>query len=185
MSNLLRPPTTIERYFSLHYAVFHAKRTSPVIPCVSEDARTKPVGMDTCVARHHNGICVICVSQQHPIVTESKQVTKVEYRVPFQQVRGKRKRGGIRVEPLTRLCMLTCDSGEVFTVQTGVKGIIVEYNDNLQKSPSLITDKPLTDGYLAIVLPFPSEIRNAVDKLMTESSYKNHFKEPVIQSDNV
>ncbi|CAN8076652.1 unnamed protein product [Agarophyton chilense] len=159
------PPGTIERYFTLHYAPGFARLLAP---------RTKPPprGEDLCVARHHNGICVLCLSPQHPIVTQRKAVQAVDYRVEMRQVTGKRKKGGIVVEEKTRLCTITCDAGERYAVQCAIKGTLLEYNDSLANNASLVNESPLTEGYLGIVLPWPSQIKTAVDALMSSTDYE-------------
>lgn len=189
-SKHLVPPSLIDRYFTLHYAVNAASRfitnndpkqpqsrppATPHQPQQSTDSN--PTELDVCVARHHNGLCMICISPRHPIITEKDAVTDVEYRVPFREVQGKRKRGGILVEERTKLCILTCASGNKYKVQCAIRGVIVEYNGVLEKSPSLINAMPLRNGYLAAILPFQSEIKTAVDKLVTHSNYEPHFKE--------
>lgn len=162
--NRLIPPTTIERYFSLHYAPTLARLLTPQV-------KSQPFE-DVCIARHHNGICLVCISPRHPIIREKKQVTDVDYRVEMRQVKGKRKKGGIVVEERTRLCTLTCASGEVYGVQCAVKGTLMEYNNALKTDSTLVAHKPLTDGYLAVVLPWPSKIKTAVDALVTAEEYE-------------
>lgn len=189
-SKQLVPPSLIDRYFSLHYAVNAASRfitdNDPKQPQprpqanphqVQQSGDSNPTGLDVCVARHHNGLCMICISPRHPIITEKDTVTDVEYRVPFREVQGKRKRGGILVEDRTKLCILTCASGNKYKVQCAIRGVIVEYNSVLEKSPSLINAMPLRNGYLAAVLPFQSEIKTAVDKLVTHSNYEIQLKD--------
>lgn len=156
------PPTTIERYYTLHYGLGNAK-------IAGTDGRD---GADTCVARHHNGICVVCLSPEHPVCTKRKRVTAIEYRSELKAVRGKRKRGGNFVEGRTRLCSVTCESGEVYNVLCTVRGVLVEYNVALQSSPQLLQQKPLTNGYLAVILPRPSEIKTATDALCDADTYK-------------
>ncbi|PXF45247.1 Protein Simiate [Gracilariopsis chorda] len=160
------PPSTIERYFTLHYAPGLARQLSP---------RTKPPdrGEDLCIARHHNGICVLCLSPLHPIVTQRRAIQAVDYRVEMRQVKGKRKKGGIVVEEKTRLCTIICEAGERYAVQCGIKGTLLEYNDMLAKDTSLINQRPLTEGYLGVVLPWPSQIKTAVDALMSKTDYDN------------
>lgn len=174
-SKLLVPPSPVDRYFSLHYAIHFALLT----PSLSTTSDPKPTestpstGHDICVTRHHNGLCVICISPRHPLLRQ--KVTNVRYRVPFKAVQGKRKKGGIIVESNTRLCTITVASGDVYTIQTGVKGVIVEYNDNLSSMPDIITDRPLREGYLAVVLPFSRQLRTAVDHLLSAEDYDSYF----------
>lgn len=169
--NKLVPPTTIERYFSLHYGVNLARQIASATGAVQSSQERNAYGEDTCVARHHNGVCVICVSPQHPIVRLGKKVSQVDYRVEMREVKGKRKRGGIVVEERTKLCTLTCETGDVYSVQCAVKGTILEYNTALQERPNLISIKPLTNGYLGVVLPWPSKIKTAVNGLMGAEEY--------------
>lgn len=178
----LKPPSTIDRYFTLHYGISLARRVVRDKPRGGETG-TKDgdkainvelgltIGEDTCIARHHNGICLICLSPRHPIVQHEKTLQSVEYRLPFREVYGKRKRGGTFVESITRLCTLTCKSGEEYVVKCAVKGKLIEYNAALEDNPSLVMKKPLTDGYLAVVLPTRNLIRSAVDELKSQKEY--------------
>lgn len=167
-AGILTPPTSIQRYFSLHYALGHARAQ---VPRGTQRAAVAAVGEDTCVARHHNGVCVVCLSPAHPIVTGRLKVTGVEYRVEMRQVKGKRKRGGTFVEGRTRLCEVRCEGGEVFDVACGVRGTIAEYNEALSTSPMLVVEKPLTNGYLAVLIPKQHEIKDAVDGLLEQDAY--------------
>lgn len=169
--NKLAPPTTIERYFSLHYGINLARQVANAKGAVPSSQERNAFGEDTCVARHHNGVCVVCISPQHPIIRLKKDVSQVDYRVEMREVKGKRKKGGIVVEERTKLCALICDTGEIYSVQCAVKGTILEYNSALEKEPNLLTTKPLTNGYLGVVLPWPSKIKTAVNELMGAEEY--------------
>lgn len=172
--NKLIPPTTIERYFSLHYGRLFARQIAASGTEVLSSERNA-VGEDTCIARHHNGICVVCISPRHPIVRLGKRVSEVDYRVEMRQVKGKRKKGGIVVEEKTKLCFLRCESGEVYSVQCSVKGTLAEYNTALEGKPNLVAEKPLTNGYLAVVLPWPSKVKTAVDNLISAEEYEKSW----------
>lgn len=174
----LTPPTTVERYFSLHYALGHAHNIKDPKCEIESDGypRKGQQGADTCIARHHNGVCVVCLSPRHPIIKQNKRVNSVAYRVEMRQVKGKRKRGGIVVEEATKLCTLECDDGDIYNVQCAVKGSILEYNTALEKDPQLIVKKPLSDGYLGVVLPWASKIKSAVDDLLSDDDYNKLFE---------
>lgn len=167
----LIPQSTIERYFSLHYAPGLARQIMP-------KPATAKLAEDVCIARHHNGICVVCLSPRHPVVVNQKKLSTLDYRVELRQVRGKRKKGGIVVESNTKLCSITCETGEVYSIQCAVKGTIVEYNDALDDDISLISRKPLTDGYLAVILPWPKQIKTAADNLLSQTDYNNSSEAP-------
>lgn len=161
------PRKPVERYFSLHYGINQA-------PLVSQSA--VPTGMnvdfsDSCVARHHNGMCVVCLSPRHPIVMQKLQVLSVEYRREMQAVSGKRKRGGIFVEGRTGLCKVECAGGLHFNVQCTVRGVIVEYNDALKERPALVGEQPLEEGYMAVIMPPGSQMLTSTDMLCEADEY--------------
>jgi Glycine cleavage H-protein len=161
---LLAPPTTIDRYFSLHAGVGLAAR------CRSSDDGTAPPlsehGADTYIARHHNGICVLCLSPEHPVVTRGLGVAAVEFRAGLRAVAGKKKRGGTFLEAAARLAVITCESGERYSVCASVRGMLLEVNAALEESPALVCTAPLTNGYLAVVLPKSSERISCVSDLV-------------------
>lgn len=181
MGKLLTPPTPLDRYFSLHYALSLARKlpsTPPTAPPIPPS--TIPTGEDTCIARHHNGLLLICLSPRHPVVRLQKPLSRIEYRVPMRQVKGKRKRGGIVVEQRTKLCLITCQDGERYSVQCAVKGTVAEYNTVLETSPDLVRHKPLSDGYLAVILPWPSMVKTAVDDLITADDYEKMWSAELV-----
>lgn len=158
------PRTTVQRYFSLHYAQNRA------IPDGWHPEDDDNLTYDTCVARHHNGLCVICLSPSHPAVSHS-QIASIQFLAEFRPVKGKRKRGGTLVEPYSRLCRLLRHDGRAYDIRCSVRGILVERNDALIDRPYLIAQAPLTDGYLAVVLPHTTERSTAVDNLIAEKDY--------------
>lgn len=162
------PRSTIERYFSLHYA---RGRALPADVKKSDDVAMSG-RFDTCVARHHNGLCVLCLSPKHPLLTGgSRKVASVEFMGVLRAVRGKRKRGGTCVEADSRLCRVTDDDGQTYDVRCSVRGVLVERNEALILQPQLIATAPLTDGYLAVILPHSSERATAVQNLTSAQDY--------------
>lgn len=151
------PATTIERYFTLHAGVGLARRADSGESCNECE--------DVYVARHHNGICVVCLSPQHPAVVEGSEVVQVEFRPASRQVVGKKKRGGVFLEPDSRLATITTKTGISYTAHAAVRGILVETNLQLREKPGLVSSHPLTNGYLAVVLPRPTERNTATDHL--------------------
>ncbi len=143
------PRTPLERYFTLHYA--HTG--------------------DVCVARHHNGVCVVCLAPRHGAVAAG--VRRVEYTRELRAVSGKRKRGGTVVQPDSVLCRVHAADGAEYDVHACVKGTLLEYNQALAADPGLAARLPLSDGYLAVVLPLPRDIDTAVDDLLDEKQLRN------------
>lgn len=171
MSKLL-PPTAVERYFSLHYGINLARQIATAGGgAVAAKEGIESSREDTCIARHHNGVCVVCISPLHPLVRLQKKIDRIDYRVQMKEVKGKRKKGGIAVEHRTKLCSLVCESGEVYSVQCAIKGTLLEYNTALADNPQLVIEDPLMNGYLAVILPWTSKIKTAVDDLVAEKDY--------------
>jgi Glycine cleavage H-protein len=163
ISGLTAPPDVIERSFSLHYGVGCARQSS------DKDAPLPPAssGEDVAIARHKNGICVVCLSPSHPVVRRKLQVTAVSFRSGLvRPVQGKRKRGGAILEPRSRLASVLCSTGENFLVSACVKGVLVEVNTALERNPGLVATKPLTNGYLAVILPSRNDLDRATAKLL-------------------
>lgn len=144
------PRTPVERYFTLHYS--------------QEE--------EVCIARHHNGICVVCLTPNHPAVEAGVQ--RVEYARELKQVSGKRKRGGTMVQHSSIICRVHGGNNLSYNIAACVKGTLLEYNEALSMNPNLVSTFPLSDGYLAVVLPLPRDIDSAVDHLLTENQAHNN-----------
>ena len=84
---------------------------------------------------------------------------------------GKKKKGATKVRPQMVLCELICTNKETFQIRSGVKGILLEANEQLASNPSLITQQPMTDGFVAIVQPKPDEIRRIRKEFKTKAQY--------------
>lgn len=161
-ADLIVPPNIIERSFTLHYGKGCAR------PASERGSPSRPAlpGEDVAVARHKNGICVVCLSPSHPIVRGRLPVKEVTYRNGLvRPVQGKRKRGGAYLEPQSAVASIVCETGETFVVSACVNGVLVEVNSALESNPGLVATKPLTNGYLAVILPSRNDLQRATNKL--------------------
>ncbi|GAB0495986.1 hypothetical protein MMPV_007296 [Pyropia vietnamensis] len=170
-----RPPTTTERLFTKHYARHHASPITAADRAVDAEALPSPDtpshGADVCICRHSNGICVVSLSELHPIVrSPSTVVTAVDFR-DVKAVRGKKKRGGTLVEPGTKLARITTAGGAAYSVRAAVRGTLVEVNGALAATPQLVADRPAAEGYLAVVMPTLPNVKTAVDGLLRRDEY--------------
>ncbi len=110
------------------------------------------------VLLHSNRICLVALSPRHPVVRERRAVRRVNFQVTKtlnrldNAVRGKGKRGGQSVDERATLCLVECEDGRVFPVRSNVRGKLIEVNDRLVREPNLLRDRPLADGFVAIVL---------------------------------
>lgn len=66
----------------------------------------------------------------------------------------------------TRIACIVCRNGESYLVQGSVRGVLVEINTTLEKQPSLVASKPLTNGYLAVILPSRTNRATSCDALL-------------------
>ncbi|KAL3209032.1 hypothetical protein MRX96_009553 [Rhipicephalus microplus] len=154
-------PSVTERYFKPR---FHL------------DANKKE-GHDQCALFHSNRIVLVTLAPSHPIIREKKTVVKVDYQVNEKlnrlnnQVSGKWKKGGQKLQKESPLCIVTCSDGEIYTVISTVPGSLIEVNDHLSTSPDLLTKKPWSSGYIAIVLPPLKMDTMLLDTMMSPEAY--------------
>lgn len=61
------------------------------------------------------------------------------------------------VKPNTVICEIKCkdstDNEVVIEVYSAVAGKVIQFNKKLVQKPELLTQKPLTDGWIAIIDP--------------------------------
>uniref|UniRef100_A0A224YZN5 Protein Abitram n=1 Tax=Rhipicephalus zambeziensis TaxID=60191 RepID=A0A224YZN5_9ACAR len=154
-------PSVTERYFKPRFQL---------------DANGKE-GHDQCALFHSNRIVLVTLAPSHPIIREKKTVTKVDYQVNEKlnrlnnQVSGKWKKGGQKLQNESALCIVTCSDGEIYTVTSTVPGSLIEVNDHLTTSPELLTQKPWSSGYIAIVLPPLKMDTKLLDNMMSPEAY--------------
>lgn len=114
---LLSPPMDIvERYYSRYF---------------SADG-------DVCVLHHHNGLCIVTLSDLHPIVTSKElTVTKVELRADVHAPKGKHKRQGTFVQEETILCTIYAGE-EKFVIRANLRGVLLELNHTIVENANLL-----------------------------------------------
>ncbi|XP_001625801.2 protein Abitram isoform X2 [Nematostella vectensis] len=153
--------TVVDRYFSRGYMTDVNGRC----------------GEDQCVLLHSNKICVVTVSPEHPLVKEKCAITSINFQISSKinrldnHVSGKSKKGAQWMMPDDALCEVTCSNGTTYTLNSCIKGKLVEINQELLKTPELIKLKPETDGFIAVVLPKLTEVNEYFDKLLSPESY--------------
>ncbi|XP_069111531.1 protein Abitram-like [Argopecten irradians] len=137
----------------------------------------KTEDQDVCVLAHSNRICIVTLAPSHPIVTQKKKVTSISFDVSGanrldNKVSGKGKKGAQWLKTASELCKIECEDGENYTFPAGLPAQLIEINENLTHSPSLLSEKPYTEGYIAIVLPKLKEYEYVMGRLSTEEAYK-------------
>ncbi|KZS21019.1 protein Abitram [Daphnia magna] len=132
-------PSVIDRYFTRRYIQREGKN-------------------DTCLLYHSNKICLVTVAKSHAIFEKGSPIRKVNYKVGEKldrsdnKVLGKKKHGGQYVDEHSILCIVECEDDSVYSIRAGVKGKLIEVNENLIENPQLLFNKAETDGYVAVVL---------------------------------
>lgn len=126
-----------------------------------------------CVLVHSNKICLIALALTHPIIKDKKKIKKLNFHVTEKvdrlenKVKGKRKQGGQHLVPNSILCYVDCEDGSKYSIRACIKGKLVEINQLLLSNPNLIVEKPLAQGFIAIILPSLKDIEMSKLKLLT------------------
>ncbi|XP_060065116.1 protein Abitram-like [Ylistrum balloti] len=137
----------------------------------------KTEDQDVCVLAHSNRVCIITLAPSHPVVAKKKKVTSVSFDVSEanrldNKVSGKGKKGAQWLKTASELCKIECEDGENYIFPAGLPAQLIEINENLVHSPCLLTEKPHTEGYIAIVLPKLKEYDYVMKRLSTEEAFK-------------
>jgi len=190
-------PTVSERYYTHYYHIPKQKESKchNEAYMTSEEVEAKlssaqPLdskelsrnGEDTCVMMHSNRLCLIGLSDKHPIITKSKTIAKVNFELGpncnrlENTVSGKGKRGAQILGKISAVCEVQCTDGSSYIVQAGVRGKLVEINDRLLSNPQLAATHAQSEGFLAVILPKLHEAEYAVKTLMSREQY-NQFHE--------
>eukprot|EP00770_Monocercomonoides_exilis_P003540 MONOS_3520.2-p1 / transcript=MONOS_3520.2 / gene=MONOS_3520 / organism=Monocercomonoides_exilis_PA203 / gene_product=unspecified product / transcript_product=unspecified product / location=Mono_scaffold00083:94018-95087(-) / protein_length=289 / sequence_SO=supercontig / SO=protein_coding / is_pseudo=false len=89
-----------------------------------------------------------------------------------QKVRGKRKKGGLLLEPGTIICEIVTSDRCSFRVYASCGGSLLESNKRLIEQPNLILTKPATEGYICVIQPFVNFVKSV--RLMGWEDYFKH-----------
>lgn len=172
-------PSPTERYFDVR---FH-------IPVLSDHAREfRKVG-DQVVLIHTNRICLISLSHRHPVLDQNDEGKEIES-VSFEsesgfnnrldnKVSGRKKHGAQKLKVKSVLCRIQCRDGSVFHVLTGMKGKLIEVNENLIQDPSLLRKDPYGRGYVAIVMSTIQRVNSLRETLLSPEAYESLNREKV------
>ena len=167
-------PSVVQRYFTSYFNVSLAsgKTDSPVIPHRN----------DVRILFHSNKICVITLAPSHAVLKTNATVKSVSFKVSdkcdrfHNKVSGKRKRGAQWLNPESPLCIVTTNDDAVYTIRPGIRGNLIEVNENLLKFPNLISDMPESNGYIAIIMIKLHEKDKILEGLMNEKNYHEYVK---------
>lgn len=168
-------PTVTERYFTPKYVM-----GADIKNRAKEDHK---------ILFHSNKIAVLTLAELHPILYKQKTVHSVNFNMGKHMnreestVKGKRKRGGHWLEPYSPVCCISCTDDSLYTVYSCIRGHLVEINTRLLERPCLITEKPDSDGYIAIIMTKLNESQSEQEKLLTKQQYLLAANERHIEDD--
>ncbi|KAF6133901.1 hypothetical protein GIB67_040665 [Kingdonia uniflora] len=131
---------------------------------------------DQYIYRHANGLCVIGLAPTHAAFKHEGGITSVDFNVGKSdrsdiKVTGKRKRNAHHFESNTALCKVCADDTS-YIVRCCVKGSLLEVNDKLIKQPELLNSAADREGFVAIIMPRPSDWLKAKSSLLSVEEYK-------------
>ncbi|XP_072910560.1 protein Abitram [Hemitrygon akajei] len=156
-------PSVVDRYFTRWYKT---------------DVKGKPCE-DHCILQHSNRLCVITVAESHPVLKSARKIKSISYQISANcsrlqnKVSGKSKRGGQFLTELAPLCRIMCEDGEEYTIYSCIRGRLLEVNENILQRPSLLQEKPSTEGYIAVVLPKFEESKSITQNLTSQEMYED------------
>lgn len=135
------------------------------------------------VSFHSNRICMISLAEHHPIIANRKRVSKIDCSIDEKTDRlknaasGKGKRGAQKLEAGSLLCSLECDDGTVYPVYSCVKGKLIEMNESLLKQPHLLVEKPVSEGFIALLLPVLNTFDQMKSSMLSCEEYLRRVQE--------
>ncbi|NWI64254.1 F206A protein, partial [Todus mexicanus] len=142
---------------------------------------------DFCVLQHSNRrynyisfcrICVITLAEAHPLLQSGKTIKSINYQISANcsrlqnKVSGKSKRGAQFLTELAPLCRISSSDGEEYTIYSCIRGRLIEVNENILSNPTILQEKPSTEGYIAVVLPKFEESKSITQGLLTQKEYE-------------
>ncbi|KAB1279950.1 Protein Simiate [Camelus dromedarius] len=166
-------PSLVDRYFTRWYKAGKWGMIASAGPYV----KGKPCE-DHCILQHSNRICVITLAGSHPVLQSGKTIKSISYQISTNcsrlqnKVSGKFKRGAQFLTELAPLCKIYCSDGEEYTISSCVRGRLMEVNENILHKPSILQEKPSTEGYIAVVLPKFEESKSITEGLLTQKQYE-------------
>nr|XP_020462600.1 protein Simiate [Monopterus albus] len=156
-------PSVIDRYYTRWYRA---------------DLKGKPCE-DHCILQHSNRICVVTLAETHPILQSGRTIKSINYQISNvcsrlnNKVSGKSKRGGQFLTDFAPLCRITCTDETEYTVYSCIRGRLLEVNESILETPTLLLEKPSTEGYIAVILPKFEESKSITENLLSREEFES------------
>jgi len=124
---------------------------------------------------HTNKLFMVGIAKEHEIVTQRIKVKKVTFGTFGEgnalSVKGKKKKGGIRVKMGQKMCEILTEDGRIFPLKSLVDGHVIEINDAVENDPNILLDYPESKGYIAII-NCGVKIERECKSLIPEAQYR-------------
>ncbi|XP_043074074.1 protein Abitram [Puntigrus tetrazona] len=159
-----KAPSVIDRYFTRWYKT---------------DLKGKACE-DHCILQHSNRyvIFLIVLCKSHPILQNGRKIKNINYQISDgcsrlkNKVSGKSKRGGQFLTEFAPLCRITCTDEQEYTIFSCIRGRFLEVNEAILNKLDLLSEKPSTEGYIAVILPKFEESKSITEGLLTREQYE-------------
>ncbi|XP_041811517.1 protein Abitram [Chelmon rostratus] len=158
-----KAPSVVDRYYTRWYRA---------------DMKGKPCE-DHCILQHSNRLCVVTLADSHPILQNGRMIKSINYQISNacsrlkNKVSGKSKRGGQFLTDYAPLCRITCTDETEYTIYSCIRGRLIEVNENILETPTLLLEKPSTDGYIAVILPKFEESKSITENLLSREEFES------------
>lgn len=142
-------PTPTERYYDIR-----------LVSAANRRSYFGEVG-DQCIMFHSNRLCLLALAPTHPVMSEDKTIERVEFTFDgheridrlTNQLRGKGKKGGQKLQKYAPVCAIICSDGIKYVITACISSRLIEVNQAISNRFDLIKTKPLSSGFIAIVQP--------------------------------
>lgn len=135
---------------------------------------------DIMIMFHSNRIALLSLAPSHYFFKKDN-----EYKVNFSAgkvdrlnnaVKGKSKKGGQALVPNSVICKIEYTDGTSFDINCGMKGTLIEVNEELLEHPELLKEMPDSDGFIAIILSSIANSEATKNELLTHEEYLDAIK---------
>ncbi|XP_017768858.1 PREDICTED: protein Simiate [Nicrophorus vespilloides] len=131
---------------------------------------------DQRVSFHTNRICMLSLAENHPIMKEKKPIKRINFEIDDKIDRlknsasGKGKKGAQKLAPDSIICYVETET-ESYPVYSCIKGKLIEINEKLIENPNLLVEKPVNEGYIALLLPVLSLYSTFKESMLSKEKY--------------
>jgi len=151
-------PSIVDRYFT---RFFLSKKT----PETNDNE-------DHIVLFHSNRLYLIGLAKSH--IAFTKGIKSISYNIgncdrSHNQVKGKKKKGGMNLQPSTAIAIVTCKDNSEYKIISCITGRLIEVNDRLVHDLEKLSIEGT--GYIAVILCKPENCDKIKNSLVFDENY--------------